>query len=140
MTWANPPPAVVALRDMLATTGTAGATAGLVTAKYHYPSADPNVDALPYAVISEESSSRRQFAEPGTQGLPSGSLTVTVYAALTAGEMETLGRAMAADMMTTIGLPGLDAGAGLCSDPTPEMLSSGLTYRTIDINVSYGIN
>jgi hypothetical protein len=149
MTLANPPPAVTAARDMLLACASLTA-AGVTTSSIHYPTAAIAPDAgtpdgLPCVLLAETSSTRNKYAEIGVAGLPGGTLTATIYASLTAGEIETLGRAVAAELLQqSTGLPLTDVSADLCSDPETGNDAEAVTlpaasHRAMTITINYGL-
>jgi hypothetical protein len=151
MTWSNPPDAVDALSTMLlACSSFTGA--GFTSANIHYPAAAIEVDdgggskdALPICLLAETTNSRTPYAEIGVAGLPSGELTAVLYVDTDAGTLEKLARAICKELGTVVGLPNLNASAGMCSNPTKGARAADAddhaqaSHRAIEITITYGL-
>jgi hypothetical protein len=146
MSWSNPPAAVDALRTQMLACASATA-AGLISARYHFPSYPVQSETLPAVLLSEDAQARTPFCEVGVQGIPSGSMTATIYADTDAGTLEILAKAIADELHQTIGLPFRNIAVGIASDPAPAARaednnsgSSNSKYRTITLVIDYGLN
>lgn len=148
----NPPAAVDALADMIVACASA-VTAGLTSARMHYPAASitnddtTTADPLPLCEIGEESAGRTPYCEPGVRGLPGGTLVATIYADMSTGELETLADSICEELnLSVTGLANVNASRVRASEPTPGQRaaadSTGATVpaiTAISINVSYGL-
>lgn len=144
MSLTNPPDAITALHDMLVASSAASA-AGISTSTIWYPALaiDPDAgttDGLPAALLAEETHRQVRYAA-GAGGLPGGTLICTIFkSGYTAGQMEDLGRDIAADLMSQqTGLPITSVNVGLCSDPIGAQRAE-LDYRTITLTIEWGLN
>jgi hypothetical protein len=153
MSLTNPPPAVTALRDMLlACTSVTGA--GIATGNIWYPSAVAEsddataVDALPRAIIGEESFTRSRYAE-GARGIPSGTLGVVLQVDTDVGTIETLARSIVDDLELlshSQGLANVRCTVGLAAEPDKAQIAADDTsgdtsakFATITMTVDYGL-
>lgn len=152
MVWSNPPTAVSELRTMLVAC-TSMAAAGLVQARFHYPSAaitsDSDAvtpDTSPLVVLAEEDHRRQRYAE-GARGLPGGTLTATIHYDTDPGTLETLGRSCADELLLlgmSQGLPIVDVQIGLASEPTGGARAADENKTTaqtsaITLTITYGL-
>jgi hypothetical protein len=154
MSYENPTAAVSALRDMVFSCATVTGL-GWSTAMYHYPGAVPigdsgqAIDALPLFEVEDHGHSNISNIAGGA-ALPNGRLSLTLAAALTAGQLESLCQSIARELRNLqTGLPINDAQAGMASDITlaaeaaqdsPGAAAGQIAYRTCSIDISYGLS
>lgn len=144
MTWTNPPAVVTQWRDQLLACASV-ASAGIVSARAHYPALAVQTDTLPAVVVADTNPRRDRYAE-GSTGLPSGNLVATFYLPTSsytdAGSVESFASAVIKELMaqSTI-IPFRDVSSGLASDPTPGARAAGgnADHRTITITATYGL-
>ena len=102
-----------------------------------YPSA-PDGTSLPFAVY-DAVSNRQRYAE-GARGLPQNDFNISITAALTVGQMETLGENLVKELTEQYtGLYFRSVAYALSSDLGAAETAAGETGRTIVITGSCGL-
>lgn len=156
MTWTNPPPAVVAMRDALincvTVSGTVlnGLTVPQMQARFHYPRADVRTDTMPAFVLRRIKRRAERLNAIGTFGR--GTVIAHLYisdASIDDGTIETyadnicddLTSESVADVLYVVA-----AEAGECVDPSPGMVAAAVagqideasvTFRVVSITAEY---
>lgn len=144
MVWLNPPPTVLQFRTQLLL---CPSLVAYLEAVYHYPSADPERDPMPYVLLQEPKQTRNRYAE-GAVPLISGTLVAAIFdTTLDTGAFEKLGRQVNFELCTQyFGLAIQSVEAGLASNPTPGAKAESenedgeqMSYRAFLITVNYGL-
>lgn len=154
MSYVNPTDVVAALRDMVFACPTVVGL-GWSTGMYHFPHFTPvddsgvAVDALPAFEVEDLGTDNSSNIAGGTP-LDAGRLALTLAAALTAGQIEAITKAIARELRAMeTGLAITNASAGPASDITvaaeaaqnsPGAAAGQIAYRVSTIDISYGLS
>jgi hypothetical protein len=140
----NPPAFITGARDMLLACAKLTAL-GVATGNIHYPAAsiDPEAgtaDTLPCIVLSGQQA--RDTYAAGAAGLPSGTVTATLYrSAQDRGTLETDAATICAEMMAlATGLPITSATYDDAQDPSAGMRANGLSVYSVTMTFDWGIS
>lgn len=136
-TWTDPPAIITQLRTQLV--ACASWSTGINAVNY------PELPVLsgatfPLALLSEGSRTFDTYAD-GAAPLAGGMLQVVIHSTGTIGVTEALGRTILSELLAQwSGIPFRPGDCGLSSDPSPAKVAGGSSYRTITLNLAWGLS